>query len=142
MADDNWWKRTCKRVRRTHGNDKELEEINIEESDSTILIVEDDTEINELIRQFFEIKLPEYKILQAFDGFEAGRFVSEHKPSVLILDITLPGVDGYTLCKNIKSDPNLNSPYIIAITGMSNILPLDFLFNIFILSSLLISSII
>jgi two-component system, OmpR family, response regulator len=98
---------------------KELETIESAETDSTILIVEDDTEINDLIKQFFEIKLPEYKIYQAFDGFEAGKSVSENKPSILILDITLPGVDGYTLCKNIKSDPNLNSPYIIAITGMS-----------------------
>lgn len=98
---------------------KELEKIQKENSNSTILIVEDDTEINELIKQYFEIKLPEYKILQAFDGFEAGRFVSEYKPIILILDITLPGIDGYTLCKNIKSDPDLNSPYIIAITGMS-----------------------
>lgn len=98
---------------------KELEKIEAGEANSTILIVEDDTEINDLIKQFFEIKLPEYEIFQAFDGFEAGRSVIEHKPSILILDITLPGVDGYTLCKNIKSDPNLNSPYIIAITGMS-----------------------
>jgi excisionase family DNA binding protein len=98
---------------------KELEKIQKENSNSTILIVEDDTEINELIKQYFEIKLPEYKILQAFDGFEAGRSVSEYKPIILILDITLPGIDGYTLCKNIKSDPDLNSPYIIAITGMS-----------------------
>ena len=98
---------------------KELEKIQKENNNSTILIVEDDTEINELIKQYFEIKLPEYKILQAFDGFEAGRSVSEYKPIILILDITLPGIDGYTLCKNIKSDPDLNSPYIIAITGMS-----------------------
>ncbi len=98
---------------------KELKKIQKENSNSTILIVEDDTEINELIKQYFEIKLPEYKILQAFDGFEAGRSVSEYKPIILILDITLPGIDGYTLCKNIKSDPDLNSPYIIAITGMS-----------------------
>jgi len=98
---------------------KELEKIQKENNNSTILIVEDDTEINELIKQYFEIKLPEYKILQAFDGFEAGRSVSEYKPIILILDITLPGIDGYTLSKNIKSDPDLNSPYIIAITGMS-----------------------
>ena len=98
---------------------KELEDSEAGEIDSTILIVEDDTEINDLIKQFFEIKLPDYKIFQAFDGFEAGKSVSENKPSILILDITLPGVDGYTLCKNIKSDPNLNSPFIIAITGMS-----------------------
>ena len=98
---------------------KELENINIEENNSTILIVEDDTEINELLKQYFTVKFPDFKIVQAFDGYEAGRFVSEHKPSILILDITLPGIDGYTLCKNIKSDPNLNSPYIIAITGIS-----------------------
>ncbi len=98
---------------------KELEKINIEKNNLTILIVEDDTQTNELLKEYFILKFPDFKILQAFDGYEAGRFVSEHKPSILILDITLPGIDGYTLCKNIKSDPNLNSPYIIAITGMS-----------------------
>jgi DNA-binding response OmpR family regulator len=58
--------------------------------------------------------------MQAFDGFEAGRLVSELKPGVVLLDISLPGIDGHKLCKRIKDDPTLGSPVIVAITGLTD----------------------
>jgi len=83
-----------------------------------VLIVDDDQNINTLLRRHLQKNMPECTILQAFDGFEAGKLVSEKRPGVIILDISLPGIDGYKLCQRIKSDPGLGSPLIIAITGL------------------------
>jgi CheY-like chemotaxis protein len=89
-----------------------------EKRDSKLLIVEDDAELSNLLKRFFNRRRPELTILQAFDGFEAGSLLSKSKPKVVVLDINLPGMDGYKLCRMIKSDSSLGSPLIIAITGL------------------------
>ena len=57
--------------------------------------------------------------MQAFDGFEAGKLITEARPGVILLDISLPGIDGHKLCRRIKEDQALGSPIIIAITGLA-----------------------
>jgi two-component system, OmpR family, response regulator len=84
-----------------------------------ILIVDDDQNINNLLKRFLAKKLPEYTILQAFDGYEAGRMMSEWKPGVILMDINLPGIDGHKLCMKIKEDAALGNPVVIAITGLT-----------------------
>lgn len=84
-----------------------------------ILIVDDDENLNNLLKRFLSKKMARYSILQAFDGFEAGRMVAEWRPGAIILDINLPGIDGHKLCQKIKSDPGLKDTVIIAITGMT-----------------------
>jgi two-component system OmpR family response regulator len=86
---------------------------------SSIIIVDDDVSFNELLKKRLA-KLGQFRILQAFDGFEAGRALSENRPGVIILDINLPGVDGHALCKKIKSDPVLGNSVIIAISGLDD----------------------
>ncbi|MFO7729266.1 MAG: response regulator [Spirochaetia bacterium] len=83
-----------------------------------ILIVDDDQDLNEMLKNILEKKFNGHSVYQAFDGFEAGRLLSEEKPSVIILDIDLPGIDGHSLCRKIKSDANLASPLIISISGL------------------------
>ena len=85
-----------------------------------VLIVDDDRDINHIIKRYLSRKMPEFTILQAFDGYEAGRMISEWKPGIIILDIYLPGIDGHILCRKIKSDPDLGNPVIIGITGLNN----------------------
>ena len=85
-----------------------------------ILIVDDDQNINNLLKRFLVKKMPEHTVFQAFDGFEAGRLISEWKPGTILLDINLPGIDGHKLCQKIKQDPMLGNPVVIAITGLTN----------------------
>jgi two-component system OmpR family response regulator len=85
-----------------------------------ILIVDDDEDITALLKRYLSRRMPTYTIMQAYDGFEAGRLVSEWKPGVILLDINLPGIDGHRLCQRIKSDPSLGSPIVIAITGLTD----------------------
>lgn len=87
---------------------------------STVLIVDDDAELNDITRRFFEKKIPDFAVLQAFDGFEAGRLVSEKRPGYVVLDINLPGIDGHAICRKIKEDPAFGKPFIIAVTGMDH----------------------
>ncbi len=84
----------------------------------TILIVDDDNGLNNVIKTFFQKKFPKADILQAFDGFEAGAIMTEHKPHCVILDMHLPGVDGVALCNRINSTSDFGKPAIIAITAM------------------------
>lgn len=82
-----------------------------------VLIVDDDMELNDLVKQYLDKRYPEFQVNQAFDGFDAGQLVSEFKPDVVILDINLPGVDGLKLCKSIKANENLSRPIVVAISG-------------------------
>jgi two-component system OmpR family response regulator len=91
-----------------------------EQRSRRMLIVDDDVELNNLLRKFVVRSLPDYEVDQAFDGFEAGRLLAETKPGVVILDINLPGVNGHRLCQTIKSDPGLHNPIVVAISGLSD----------------------
>ena len=89
-------------------------------SEKSILVVDDDEDLNNMLKSFLEKKMPDVPIAQAFDGFEAGIIIAEKHPEYIILDIDLPGIDGHKLCKKIKSDPTLNNPVVISITGLDD----------------------
>jgi len=97
----------------------ELEERFKEDVDwSSVLVVDDDAELNDLLKRWFTRKLAAFAVHQAFDGFEAGRLLAEKRPGFVVLDIDLPGIDGHALCRKIKEDPGFGKPFIIAMTGL------------------------
>ncbi len=89
-----------------------------ENNEQTVLIIDDDKELNDMLKRIFSDNFPAMVIYQAFDGFEAGRLLSEAHPVAVILDIDLPGIDGHALCKKIKEDKNLGAPIILSISGL------------------------
>jgi two-component system, OmpR family, response regulator len=84
-----------------------------------LLIVDDDQNINNLLKRYLAKRMPDFIVSQAFDGFEAGKLISASHPGVILLDIGLPGIDGHHLCRRIKEDRSLGAPVILAITGLS-----------------------
>ncbi len=84
-----------------------------------LLIVEDEENLNNMLLELFSRTMEGYEILQALDGFEAGKLISERKPAVIILDMSLPGIDGHELIKRIKRDASLGKPRIVAMSGLS-----------------------
>jgi two-component system, OmpR family, response regulator len=86
----------------------------------SILIVDDDEDFNNMIRDMLKQKYPDYTIHQAFDGFEAGKMLAGTKPDVVLLDVDLPGLDGEKLCKGIKEEGKAVPPIVIAISGIDD----------------------
>ena len=55
--------------------------------------------------------------MTARDGFEAGRLVWTFRPNVVLLDLRMPGMDGFQVCRTIKADPETSVTAILAMTG-------------------------
>ena len=58
-----------------------------------------------------------FNVKEAADGYEAGRLIGEFEPDVLVLDIVMPGIDGFKICRDIRSRAQGDKIRIIAITG-------------------------
>ncbi|MBA7657016.1 Alkaline phosphatase synthesis transcriptional regulatory protein PhoP [subsurface metagenome] len=83
-----------------------------------ILIVEDEEDIIELLSAIFG-DLGDYKVLYARDGEEALKIARVDNPDVILLDIQLPKLNGYKICKLIKSDPAMNHTKVLMLSGMA-----------------------
>lgn len=83
----------------------------------TLLVVEDDAVLNDVLRAQLQRAFPEAKIWSALDGFDAGSMLGVYKPRVVVLDLNLPGVNGQELCRRIKNEPGFDSPLVIGITA-------------------------
>ena len=100
---------------------KELEDGTAIELDwSLILVVDDDSTLNNMLRRLLERRFEDCRILQAFDGFEAGRVIAERHPALIFLDYDLPGMDGRSLCTRIRLDPSIGMPFVISMTGLDS----------------------
>ena len=85
-------------------------------TDAKILIVEDEPQINRLVELVLQ-SAGYYKIRKAYDGREALNLIKIEKPDLILLDIMIPEIDGFELCKMIKNDNNLKSVQIIMLTA-------------------------
>jgi excisionase family DNA binding protein len=83
-----------------------------------ILIVDDDRGIVNSIRRMLTLE-NKYMIETAYDGFEAGQKFVTFQPHFIILDIRMPGLDGYQVCANIRHDPRNKNVKILAMSGVS-----------------------
>lgn len=81
-----------------------------------ILIVEDEPQINRLI-ELVLLSDGFYNIKKAFDGAEALKIVKSDKPDLILLDVMLPSIDGFSLCKKIKEDEYLKNIQVIMLTA-------------------------
>lgn len=80
-----------------------------------ILVVDDDPLIHELISEM--LSAHQYETEVASSGFEAGAKVIKFKPCLVILDLIIPGISGFKVCRLIKEDPDTSHIKILAITG-------------------------
>lgn len=84
-------------------------------SECTVLIV-DDTEAN--IDILMEI-LEEYDLVVAMDGESALETVEEELPALILLDVLMPDIDGFEVCKRLKSIPETATVPIIFLSALS-----------------------
>ncbi len=88
-----------------------------DEARKKILVVDDDLIIVESIVQALEEDVFNYDVISASDGFEAGLQVNHFHPDLLILDIMMPDIKGYEVCKKIKSDKKTKHTKIIVLSA-------------------------
>lgn len=68
-----------------------------------ILLVDDDRDLVEATKAILKSK--SYKVVTAYDGEEGLRKVVEERPDLIILDVIMPVKDGFSVCKELKTDP-------------------------------------
>lgn len=83
----------------------------------SVLIVDDNVELCHFIQAMLKQVRPEWNIILAHDGFEAGIKIQQSKPTVMLVDFNLPGLNGAELCRNIKSIEELKKIRIIGMSG-------------------------
>ena len=84
---------------------------------SPILVVDDDPSIRDMLVLALKPVFPDRDIQTASDGVDAGMKLLRFAPGLLVLDLMLPGVDGFEVCRLVRSDPELHSISILCITG-------------------------
>lgn len=82
-----------------------------------VLIVDDEKPVAKWLGEEVTERFPGCEVILAFDGYSAGEIIGLSKPEVIILDIHMPGIDGFEVCRSVKSNPLFKDPHVIAITG-------------------------
>ena len=80
-----------------------------------ILIVDDEIGSQKVVKKMLAVLKCEMEV--ASDGFEAGIKVLSFRPDLIILDLFMPGMDGFGVCKMVKSNPDTAHIKVLAITG-------------------------
>jgi two-component system alkaline phosphatase synthesis response regulator PhoP len=83
-----------------------------------ILIAEDEPDSRRLLEDILEAFGPhDVQVLIAHDGAETMEITNRERPDLILLDIMMPKISGFDICRQIKQDPELASTYIIMITA-------------------------
>jgi len=82
----------------------------------TILVIEDDKFLRELIVR--KLSDEKFEVLEAVDGEEGIKKIKEKKPDLVLLDLVLPGIDGFKVLSKIKENPNLASIPVIILSNL------------------------
>lgn len=83
----------------------------------TILLVEDDEFLAELYAT--KLTLEGYKVYLAIDGLKGLKMAKEKKPALILLDILLPKMDGFTVLAELKKDPKAKNIPVVLLTNLS-----------------------
>lgn len=87
------------------------------ESPLKIMIVDDDRFVSEILQEFLSSLSLTVVVEIANDGFEAGRKLTIFMPDIILLDLMMPGLNGFDVCQRVKKDPATARIRVIAMTG-------------------------
>lgn len=79
-----------------------------------ILVVDDEQDIVKVLNTY--LTKEGFKVEEAFDGGECLLKVGEDKPDIILLDVMLPGIDGWEVCRKIKENPTTKSIFVSMLT--------------------------
>jgi excisionase family DNA binding protein len=87
-----------------------------------ILVVDDNSQVADFIASALEGDDEEYRreLEKAADGFEAGLKIASFKPHLVVLDLMMPGLNGFKVCEQVKSDPETRDIKVLVVTGYAS----------------------
>ena len=83
-----------------------------------ILVVDDNEDNAHIIRDYLESK--GYQISVAYNGDEAMSLFDQEKPSIVLLDVMMPGRDGWQVCREIKASPTGKNVRVVMVTALQD----------------------
>jgi len=86
------------------------------EKAARILLADDDMELTRVLRKGLERQ--GYEVMVAYDGREALGAIRERHPDLVVLDVMMPVMNGWEVCKEVRADPDLKGTAIIMLTGI------------------------
>lgn len=84
-----------------------------------ILVADDEKALRLLVKGTLEIG--EYDILEADNGTEALEVAVKERPDLIILDVMMPGITGYEVCKRLKTNPDTSDIKVLILTAKSRL---------------------
>jgi len=91
----------------------------LDESVRRVLIVDDDPQMLRLLSRMLQVARREYEVIRAHNGREALSVVRSRRPDLVLLDLVMPGIDGYAVLNCMREDPRLCDIPIIVITAQT-----------------------
>ncbi|MDO9586085.1 MAG: response regulator [Syntrophales bacterium] len=86
-----------------------------------ILIIDDDPDLVKAVTMILESK--KYSVLAAYGGIEGLEKARGERPDLIVLDVMMPDKDGYTVCKELKADPELSRIPVLLLTAVVSHIP-------------------
>ncbi|MBN1640192.1 MAG: response regulator [Anaerolineae bacterium] len=83
---------------------------------ATVLIVDDNQSFRQLNAEF--LRMDGHRVLTASNGRETLELVRRERPDIVLLDIMMPGIDGYEICREIKADPETARTVVVMVTAL------------------------
>ncbi|MDL2357956.1 MAG: ATP-binding protein, partial [Pseudomonadota bacterium] len=80
-----------------------------------VLLIEDNDDGREMMTMMLEAQ--HYHVIAAVDGSEGLRLAAEQAPDIALIDIGLPGIDGYEVARRMRADPATSAVRLVALTG-------------------------
>lgn len=90
-----------------------------EAQDETVILIVDDVPTN--IQILADILKQDYRVLFATSGEQALTIAASREPDLILLDVMMPGIDGFTVCTRLKDDPLLRDTPVIFVTAMGEV---------------------
>lgn len=82
----------------------------------TVLVADDDLQILTAVREF--LSQQGYRVVEASDGYEALKLAGERRPALVLLDVMMPGLSGWEVCRSIRDNADLAATRIVMLTGI------------------------
>ena len=85
-----------------------------------VMLVDDENDILDMLEDLMKSGEDSVNVVRAQSGIAALLMIGEYKPDLLILDIMMPGMNGFDVCQKLKASPGTRNIKIVAISGDHN----------------------